>query len=103
MTARSSWNQRNTRGRRPRLQGICRVQDSAAATWWVSGLRRVRPKQRGNTPFRIASYPCEAQPSQVVGIKGGDVVLLCRRYEFLRLHNLDGIRDTGSKPVTCLT
>ena len=38
-----------------------------------------------------------------MGIKGGDVVLLCRRYEFLRLHNLDGIRDTGSKPVTCLT
>src|SRR5881397_373529 len=27
MTARSSWNQRNTRGRRPRLQRICRIQD----------------------------------------------------------------------------
>src|SRR6059036_1975364 len=27
MTARSSWNQRNTCGRRPRLQRICRIQD----------------------------------------------------------------------------
>src|SRR5437773_3675771 len=69
----------------------------------LSELRRVRPKHSGNTPFGIASCSCEAQPRQVVGIKGGDVVLLCRRYEFLCLHNLDGIRDAGSKPVTCLT
>ncbi len=27
MTARFSWNQRNTRGRRPRLQCVCRIQD----------------------------------------------------------------------------
>ena len=63
----------------------------------------VRPKQSGKAPLGIARRSCEAQPRQVVGVEGGDVVLLCRRYEFLRLHNLDGIRDAGSKPVTCLT
>src|SRR5262245_45837851 len=68
-----------------------------------SELRRVGSKQSGNTPFGVAGCSCEAQPRQVVRIKGGDVVLLCRRHKFLRLDNLDGIRDARSKPVTCLT
>src|SRR5881628_2134616 len=56
MTARSSWNQRNTRGRRPRLQRICPIQD-------------IFPQLPGGELLKIEAR-IECKPSVRYGIVG---------------------------------
>src|SRR5262249_13550347 len=67
-----------------------------------SRLGSSRPKQCGDALFGIACGSRQAESCEIVSIKAGDIVLLCRSDRLLRLHHLNGVSDVGTESVSCL-